>query len=200
MAIAIQPDIRVTTTKSELRQLRANGKIPGVVFGPQVGSIPITIHEKELHPILSRQAHSILQMEVPGQGRHSVIISEVQRDAIVNKLLHVDFHQFNMNEEIRTSVPIEFIGVAAGVKAGGIKTVVSDTVEVKCLPKHLPSSIRADISALEVGDNLSVGELKLPEQVTLMTDPKEVLLSITGTQKETTANDQAAVETEEEAS
>lgn len=200
MAIAIQPDIRMTTTKSELRQLRANGKIPGVVFGPQVGSIPIIINEKELHPILSRQAHSILQMEVPGQGRHSVMISEVQRDAIVNKLLHVDFHQFNMNEEIRTSVPIEFEGTAAGVKAGGIKTVISDTVEVKCLPKHLPSSIRADITALEVGDNLSVAELELPEQVALVTDPKEVLLSITGIQKESTSSQDTEEIAEEEAS
>lgn len=183
MAIAIQAEVRQTKTKAELRQLRANGKIPGVVFGSQVGSIPISIDEKTLHPILSKHARSILEMEVPGKGKQSVIIGEVQRDPIVGKLLHVDFHQFNTNEEMKAEVKVDYTGTAAGVKAGGIKTVIKDTVEIKCMPEHLPVVIEVDISELEIGDNLTAAQISLPEHVSLITDPKEVLLSISAQQK-----------------
>ena len=194
MVAAIQPELRRTTAKSELRKLRAAGKIPGVVYGPQIGSIPISIDEKVLHPILTRHARSILQMEIPGKGRHAVLLSGVQRDMIVNKPLHVDFQQVSLNEEVRVRVPIEFVGTAVGVKEGGVRTVISDSVEVRCLPERLPSVISADISSLQIGENLTAGSLELPEGVALLTDASEVLISITGSRKSDESDAEAGAE------
>jgi large subunit ribosomal protein L25 len=191
MIAAIQPELRRTTAKSELRKLRAAGKIPGVVYGPQIGSIPISIDEKVLHPILARHARSILQMEIPGKGRHAVLLSGVQRDMIVNKPMHVDFQQVSLNEEIRVRVPVEFVGTAAGVKEGGVRTVINDSVEVRRLPERLPSVISVDISSLQIGENLTAGSLELPEGVALLTDASEVLIGIAGSRKSDESDEEA---------
>jgi large subunit ribosomal protein L25 len=192
MVAAIQPELRRATAKSELRKLRLAGKIPGVVYGPQVGSIPIAIPERVLQPILTRHARSVLQMDVPGKGRHAVLLVGVQRDMIARRPLHVDFQQVDLNKEIRFRVPVEFVGTAAGVRKGGVKTVMNDELEIRCLPARLPSVITVDIASLQIGDHLTAGEVQLPEGVTLLTDPDEVLVRISGAEASDEAEEAAA--------
>jgi large subunit ribosomal protein L25 len=178
-------------TKSELRQMREQGKIPAVVYGKKVPSTPIAIDAKELNAFLKSNPHSIIEMDVPGQGRFPVMLHGLHRDSLDRSLLHVDFQQINMDEPIRTTVALEFTGESPAQREGGVLTVVQHEVEVRCLPQHLPSVIHADISGLGLGDSLMAGDLKLPPEIELKTDDNAVLATILVPQKGTAEADEA---------
>ncbi|WP_309120420.1 hypothetical protein [Paenibacillus sp.] len=91
MALALQAERRVTKTKGQLRQLRADGKVPGIVYGSGEENVPIVVDERMLHPILAYHADSIVQLDIPGIGTKQVRIESVQRDCLVGKCEHIDF-------------------------------------------------------------------------------------------------------------
>jgi large subunit ribosomal protein L25 len=187
---AIRADKRAASTKSELKRLRDQGKIPGVVYGKQLKSPAlIAVDEKELLNLLRGHARSVLELDIQGEGKRHVMINEVQRDMIKQNVLHVDFRQVNMDEEVRTTVPIEIEGQAAGVKQGGIMQVLLHELEVRCLPKDLPASIPIDVSAVDIGENLLVGDLKLPDTIQVLSDANEVIVTILAPQKESEAEE-----------
>lgn len=185
MAIVMKADPRTRSTKGALRQLRQGGQIPCVVYGKQLQeSAAISMNERELLSLLHSQPNAVIEIDVPAYGKHSVMISEVQRDAINGKLLHIDFLQINMNEMVRTHVRIEPTGESAGVKEGGILQVIMHELEVQCLPGNIPEVIMADIAALHVGENLHVSDLQLPEGVEVKSDPDLVVMTVLAPQKE----------------
>ncbi|MCI3923675.1 50S ribosomal protein L25 [Paenibacillus sp. TRM 82003] len=191
MALALQAELRGNRTKGQLRRLRASGKIPGIAYGNGFDSVPLVVDEKKLHPILAYHANSILELDIPGRERRHVLVKAVQKDCIVGHLEHIDFRFVRMHEEIRASVRVEFVGDPVGAK-NGIRTVVKDLVEVKCMPASLPEALTVDVSDLDVGGNVLASQLEVPEGVELLTDGGEVLLLLSAKQKEaSTAQDEA---------
>jgi large subunit ribosomal protein L25 len=185
MAIAMQADARSVKTKGDLRKLRLGGMVPGVVYGKQLSeSATVSIREKELKALLRSQPNAVLEMEVPGQGKHSVMVADVQRDSLNGVITHVDFHQINMNEEVRANVRIEATGDSAGVREGGILSIVLHELEVQCLPGAIPEHISVDISSLGIGESLQVKDLMLPQGVEVSSDPEVVVLTVLAPQKE----------------
>ncbi|RKN65743.1 50S ribosomal protein L25 [Paenibacillus ginsengarvi] len=172
-------------TKSELNQMRERGKVPGVVYGKKVASTPIAIDEKELHALLKHNQHSIVQMDIPGRGAFPVMINGVQRDSLKRSVLHIDFHQINMDEPIRATVGLEFTGESPAQREGGVLTALLHEVEVRCLPSRLPGAIEVDISGLELGGSFLAKDLQLPPEVELKTDENSVLATILVPQKAT---------------
>ncbi|NOU98322.1 50S ribosomal protein L25 [Paenibacillus sp. LMG 31456] len=189
MTVTMIAEERNRGTKSERKGLRAKGKIPAVLYGSKVSSTPIAISEKELLVLLRSNPHAIIEMDVPQLGKQPVMISEVQRDALSRNVLHVDFHQINMDEPVSTTVRLDFTGDAAGVKAGGILQIQHHEIEVRCLPKDIPASILVDVSQLEIGTNILVSELKLPAAIEIKTDVHDVLATVLMPQKEAEAVD-----------
>ncbi|GAA3411763.1 50S ribosomal protein L25 [Paenibacillus hodogayensis] len=170
-------------TKSDLKKMREQGQVPGVVYGKKVPSTPISINEKELNALLRHHQHSILEMDIPNQGKFPVMINGIQRDSLSRSLLHIDFHQINMNEPIRATVGLELTGESPAQREGGVLTAVLHEVEVRCLPDHLPGSIAVDISGLELGGSFLAKDLQLPPEVELKTDENAVLATILVPQK-----------------
>lgn len=200
MAIAMRAEQRDNKTKGELRQLRLNGHIPGVVYGKQLGApAVVSVNGKELTSLLRSNPNAILELDVPTIGKHSVMVTDVQRDTLHNHLLHVDFHQINLNEKIRANVRIEATGDSIGVREGGILQVILHEVEVHCLPGDIPEVVEVDTSDLSVGEGLQVKDLKLPSGVEAKSDPEMVVLTVLAPQKELTAEEAQAqdVETQE---
>lgn len=184
MAIAMNADQRTVTTKGELRQLRLQGKIPGVIYGKQFTvAAQVTVDDKELQALLRSHPNAVLEINIPTHGKTSVMISEIQRDSLTRQVLHVDFHQINMNENVRASVRIQADGDSQGVKEGGILQVILHDLEVQCLPGNIPDAVSIDISALAVGESLLVSDLKLPEGVETFVDPEQVVVTILAPQK-----------------
>lgn len=197
MAIAMNADQRTGTTKGELRQLRLQGKVPGVIYGKQLSNAAqVTVDGKELQSLLRSHPNAVLEINVPSHGKTSVMISEIQRDSLNRQVLHVDFHQINMNENVKANVRIQAEGDSQGVKEGGVLQVVMHELEVQCLPNNIPDAVTVDISSLAVGESVLVSDLKLPKGVELSADPEQVVLTILAPQKELTEEEaeDAAVE------
>lgn len=200
MAIAMNADQRTVTTKGELRQLRLQGKIPGVIYGKQLtDSAQVIVDGKELQALLRSQPNAVLEINIPSQGKTSVMISEIQRDALSRQVLHVDFHQINMNENVRANVRIHAEGDSQGVREGGILQLILHELEVQCLPGNIPDAISVDISTLDIGGSILVSDLQLPEGVEIFVDLDQVVATILAPQKELTEEEaeDAAVETAE---
>lgn len=185
MEAALKAEVRKTTTKSERKGLRAKGKIPAVVYGAKVNNTPIVIDERELSALLRTNPHAIIQMDVPDMGKQPVMINEIQRDPILRDVIHVDFHQINMDEPVTTTVRLDFVGDAAGVRMGGILQIQHHEIEIRCLPKQIPDSIEVDVSELEIGNSLLLTDLKVPEFVELKKSvANDVVVTILAPQKE----------------
>ncbi|MEV5030823.1 50S ribosomal protein L25/general stress protein Ctc [Paenibacillus sp. LPE1-1-1.1] len=200
MAIAMNADQRTVTTKGELRQLRLQGKIPGVIYGKQLtDSAQVIVDGKELQALLRSQPNAVLEINIPSQGKTSVMISEIQRDALSRQVLHVDFHQINMNENVRANVRIHAEGDSQGVREGGILQLILHELEVQCLPGNIPDALSVDISTLDIGGSILVSDLQLPKGVEVFADPEQVVATILAPQKELTEEEaeDAAVETAE---
>ncbi|MGN7457933.1 50S ribosomal protein L25 [Paenibacillus pasadenensis] len=185
MAITMQAEARSNASKGSLRKLRQEGRVPAVVYGKKLeSSSVISLEEKAVLHLLRSQPNAIIELSIPEAGKQPVMITDVQRDALSRRLIHVDLHQINMNEEIKASVRVDLTGDSTGVREGGVLSVTLHEVEVQCLPNDIPESLEADISGLGVGENLSAGELKLPDKVQLVTDPEQIIAGVLAPQKE----------------
>ncbi|WP_164821713.1 50S ribosomal protein L25 [Paenibacillus koleovorans] len=174
---------RMDVTRAELKQMRAEGRVPAVVYGKAIGSVPISVDEKDLNQLLRGHHNGVITMKVPGQGDQPVMVGDLHRHKLSRSVLHVDFHQINMNEPVHAKVALELDGDSPGVREGGVLTALLHEVEIRCLPNKLPGSLKVDISAMGTGDSLLAGDLPLPEGVELKTDPHAVIVTILVPQK-----------------
>ncbi len=185
MAMTMKAATRPSSTKGELRKLRMAGHVPGIIYGKQLdGAASVSVDEKDIQAMLRTNPNAIMEIEVPAQGSFSVMVSSVQRDPLSRQLLHVDFHQISMNEPVRAFVRVEVTGDATGVREGGIMQAILHEIEVQCLPSQIPDMITADITALEIGENLFVSDLHMPAGVEVKVDPQLVVVTILAPQKE----------------
>jgi len=114
-----------------------------------------------------------------------VLAHDIQINAINDKILHIDFYQVNMKEEIKTRVPVVLKGESQGVKLdGGILVHGIRDVEIKCLPNNIPDKFEIDVTPLKIGNSLHVSDLKLAKDITVLTLPTEILVSISAPSKE----------------
>jgi large subunit ribosomal protein L25 len=183
MPDVLKAEKREGKTKSEIKQIRAEGKIPAVVYGRKAGSAAISVEGKELIALLRGNPHAVLQIEMPTGGKHSVMVQDVQKDIMTGAILHVDLHQISMNDPVHTNVVVTLTGEAKGVREGGILTLETREIEIKCLPKDIPASLTADISGLEIGGHLLVSDLELPDKVELLSNPDDVVAAILAPKK-----------------
>lgn len=184
MQASLKAELRsMEATKSELKAMRAGGRVPAVVYGKSIGSVPISVDEKQMSALLRGHHNGVLTLEVPGQGSQPVMVGGVDRHKLSRDVLHVDFHQINMSEPVLAKVPIDLQGDSPGVREGGVLTALLHEIEVRCLPDKLPADLKVDISALGTGDSLLAGDLSLPEDVELKTDPHAVIVTILIPQK-----------------
>ncbi len=162
------------------KRLRAEGKVPGVVYGRDVDSKIVSVDNLELTRVFHRAGHTgLIELAVGEAKPVHVLISELQTNHL-GRIQHVDFHQVKMDEIVRTEVPIRLVGEPPAVfNLGGSLVQVLEEVEVEALPADLPSALELDVSGLEeLETNLSVADLKLPKGVTLLSDEHDMICKI----------------------
>jgi len=162
------------------KRLRAEGKIPAVIYGREFGeALPVTIDLRELRNAMSgKSAHSIINLTIEGRGTTSVLLHERQDDVISKRPIHLDLHAVNLDEEVDATVKIVATGTAAGVKNGGILDIVAREIDVRALPANVPDHIEIDVRELEIGQAIHVRDLVVPEGVTIASDPNEIVASV----------------------
>lgn len=182
---SITVETRNEGTKGQLKMLREQGKIPGVVYGKQQENELIVVDEKELLQLLKMNAGGVLQLEAPNNGTRPVMVGEVQRDKVLkNRILHVDFHQIDMRGKVKATVRVELMGEAAGVREGGLLQQLQNTVDIRCVASDIPAAITVDVSGLQQGEHLYARDLQLPPGVELKSDENEIVVTILTPQKE----------------
>lgn len=173
MAISFElnAEPRADTGKGASRRLRHAGKVPAIIYGGDKAPEALTLSHNELLRNLEHEAFysHILTINTGGKST-SAILRDLQRHPSKPVIMHVDLQRVSADEELRTQVPVHFIGedVCPGVKAGGLVMHELTEVEIECLPKDLPEYIEVDMSALDVGDTVHLSDLKVPDGVTLM--------------------------------
>ena len=170
---------REAAGKNVARRLRRAGSIPAVLYGAGKEPVSLTVDPRRLTEILRSESgvNTIFQLNLAGtdQRRH-VMIREYQVDPVEGHLLHADFVRIQMDEAIEVEVPVKLDGEAAGVKLdGGILEQVTRTVRVSCLPSNIPEALHIDVSAMKIGDHLSVADLVKSDKYTINSDATLIL-------------------------
>lgn len=176
----LKADKRETTGKAT-RRLRHAGLLPAVVYGHNASPTSVQLDAHEFERVFSRSGRTQLIDLVVEQGRaHKVLVKEVQRSPRKNTFVHVDFHQVSLREKLQVDVPVVVTGQAEPVATGDADVlVVMHSLKVECLPTVIPEAVEVDISSLtEVEAGVRVSELQLPEGVTAVADPDELVVKL----------------------
>jgi large subunit ribosomal protein L25 len=156
----------------QVKTLRREGVLPGIVYGRGISSIPISLNAHKANQILSAiTSSSLVDLEIDGE-RHKTLVREKQRDPVTGDVLHIDFYEVSMTAKLRTDVMLEFQGESPAVKElMGVLVNVLESLEIECMPQDLPNRIIADLSTLEeIGDSLYVRDIILPPNIELISD------------------------------
>src|SRR5687768_1028182 len=175
--IVVEARPRADFGKNVNRRLRAQGLIPGVVYGAKKEPVPVAVSPKEIGTILRSASgeNTLFDLQLDG-GRRKVILKEFQVEPIKGKLLHADFYEVALDQALEVTVHIELTGVPVGVKVeGGILDFVTRELQVECLPTDIPEKIVVDVSELGMGKHVRVSDIKAPERVTILTDSDIVI-------------------------
>jgi large subunit ribosomal protein L25 len=151
-----------TFNKNHARRVRVQGLIPAVVYGAGQESVAVTVDPKVITKILySDSGHNtIFDLTIEGTGVTKAMIVDWQNEPIKGKLLHIDLKRIAMDKAMRVSVPVQLVGVPAGVKnSGGILSQVLHEVEIECLPGDIPGHIDVDVSNLELHGAIHISDL-----------------------------------------
>ena len=191
-----------TVTGKQVRQLRRDGMVPGIVYGPVVeGTVPVMVDRREFLKFYQSHGHSTLFDLKWDGGVESVFIREVQVDPVRRDPLHIDFFAPNLRRPIRAMVPLVLHNAASSSQA--VFTEVRTEVEVEALPARIPAQLDVDVSGLEnVGDALHVRDITVPAGVELVTDGDELVAqmapaALPETEEESAPADEEATESAE---
>lgn len=168
--------------KSTARKIRREGFTPAVLYGREMRPISLTVNPIDLKKALSTEAGENTLLEIHVKGGEEItkiaLLREVQYDNLTSRPIHFDFQEILMKELITVKVPVEIVGKAPGIQEGGILEEILREIEVKCLPASIPNVIEVDVSQLGIGDSMHIGDLTLPEGVTVLHDPDETIITM----------------------
>ena len=194
-------NIRVKATTREMigkthRRLD-DSKLAGVVYGTAHKSQAVEVERHEFEQVLAHEgniASKLIDMNIDGGKTVHVIVKAMQRDVMKGTVMHVDFWAVNMRQKVTTTVPVHFEGEAPGLKTGGVFMHNVQHINVEALPDELPEFLIADISTLEVGDNIHVRDLVVPAGVTVLDAEDEIVASVVPPAKEEEVVEEEAAE------
>ena len=180
------------------RRLRAQGKVPAVVYGHNSGNQPLTLDRLEFQRVFARAGRThLVDLEVDGQSA-KVLVREIQTHPRRQGPIHVDFYAVSLQEKLRVEIPVQLTGESPIVKLGDADVLHTlHEIEVECLPTDIPEPFVVDISGLEqIDDEVRVRDLKVPPGVTLLVEPDELVVKITHRRELKVEEEAPAVEAE----
>jgi len=179
-----------TFNKGFARRVRMQGLIPAVVYGAGKESVAVTVDPKVITKILySDSGHNtIFDLAIEGAPAAKGMIVDWQNEPIKGHLLHIDIKRIAMDKTMRVSVPVQLIGVPAGVKTGGgILGQVLHEVEIECLPTDIPSHIDVDVAALEVNGAIHISDLPHSDKIKFLGGEHDLVAHVTVAKEEAAA-------------
>lgn len=181
-AVTIQAQVRDPrknkgTGSRVARRLRAQGRIPAIIYGHKQAPQPVSLARDDVWLMIKRSTH-LAQLSLGGGSNETVLVRDVQWDHLGKEIIHLDFARVSADEAIHTTVPLELHGTAPGVGEGGVLTQVIHSIAVTCRANAIPDQIRLEVGDLHLGQGLHARDLKLPEGLTVSVDPELLLVHV----------------------
>lgn len=196
--IAAQP--REEQGKGPAGRLRRDGLVPGVVYGEGREARMVQINAHDFEQVLRKHSgeHMLVELSIKGDSPRQVLIQEVQHHPVSGKVLHVDFNEVSMTERLSVEVPIELVGDPVGVtKQGGVLEHILRELEVECLPTDILERVEVDVSAMEIGDSLTVADIQLDsEKYEILSDSEYAIAAVAAPRVEEEEEEEEEVEAE----
>ena len=181
--IELKADIRTTTGNGPARRLRQKGRIPAVLYGPGTESVLLSVNIRDIDRVFKkgRIGQALLNLVISNNGEtttKTVMVKELQLHPVSRDFLHIDFYEIAMDRKIMVNVPITTTGKAKGVEIGGILQIIRRELEVQCYPLDVPESIEIDITNLDIGDSIHVGDIQRQNEVEFLDDENFTVVTI----------------------
>ena len=168
---------RTAAGKGGARSLRANGQVPGIIYGHAREPLPVAVSTRDLDKMLEHISAESTVVELSIDGRMSrTLIREIQRHPFRRQILHVDFQELVAGEKVTVRIPIVLVGISEAVRLEG--AVIDQTMrelEIEVDPVNIPARIEADITNLVIGHSLHVSDLPVPPGVEVLDDPEQTV-------------------------
>jgi len=187
---------REISTKGSLNGLRKQEMVPGIIYGKGVSPMPVAFKQADLTRIFrTRGTGGLYKLSIQGEESAMALLRDVQRKPMSGEIIHVDFMQVRMTENITALVPVVVIGDEELVKQGAILQAGLKEIEVECLPGNLPDSLHLDVSGRSMGDTVLAQDLEHLSGVKILADPDTVVLVISHPAREVDVAEEPAEET-----
>lgn len=174
---------RTLSRRGGSKKLRDAGRIPAVIYGGQSKPQSLEVDRKAMEDLIHHSASENLLVDLTvdkdSKAKRLALVKEVQHYSLNGKLMHIDFHEVSENEKVTVVVPLETTGEPVGVKTGGgVLEHVLHKLKVRCLPKDLPEVIVVDVTSLEIGKAIHIGEIAAPAGVEILGDKHISVLAV----------------------
>jgi len=166
---SLEANTRNTKTKGDVRSLRLNGNIPGIVYGGVEQNEKVTISKKTLKSLIDKEnfLSNIITLNLDGKPQN-VLPREITYNVISDEPTHIDFLRVVPGVKIRIEVPVQFINheKSPGLKKGGVLNIVRRKIELKCPSEKIPEAIIIDLDGVDIGESFKISSIKLETGVT----------------------------------
>jgi len=182
-SVALKAYPRSQVQRAEVTKLRRAGRVPATIYGRQAQPQNLEVDYEEITDLLHHSASENvlvdLSVENDPRAKRLALVQEVQHHPLSAKVVHLDLHEVAENEKVTVQVPVETTGEAAGVKTGGGSlTHVLLKLKVRSLPKDLPEEILIDVTALEIGKSIHIGQIVPPAGVEILGDKHLTVVAV----------------------
>ncbi|MBU0477703.1 50S ribosomal protein L25/general stress protein Ctc [bacterium] len=181
--IQLQSNIRKEINTRSTKDLRKQGYIPGVLYGHGIKTLNIAVEQKKFEQMVKKMhgENVLISLSIDSDGsskQETVMVREIQYHPVSDGLLHIDFYKILLHEKITTRISIILTGEAPGVKEGGVLDHSMRDMEIRCLPDKIPGHLEVDVSQLRIGSSIHIRDMKIPEDVEVLADPDQAVVSI----------------------
>lgn len=194
---ALKVTLREAGGSRATRRLRRTGAVPGVVYGGGEDPVSFQVNERTLRHALA-DAGAVIDLDIEGGATGPVVLKEIARHPVNGATMHIDLIRVRLDVKIQSVVALELTGVdeAPGVREGGVLELITRELNVEALPNDIPDTLEHDVSAMQIGDHLTLDALTPPSTVTLLDDPETVIATLTPPRLQTDSADEIESETE----
>ena len=198
--IILKAETRVAVGKKAAKDLRAKGLIPANVYKGGKSAVSLQVSADNLSEVLHTSAgeNVIITLKIAGEGGgkdKTVVIKEIQREPIKDRILHVDFNEISLTEALKVNVPLVSRGEPVGVKIdGGVLEHVIRELQVECLPTAIPEKMEVDVSNLKINDTIHVKDIVPPEGVKILNDTELIVMIVKPPKVEAVVKEEVAAE------
>jgi large subunit ribosomal protein L25 len=195
MNLKIKAEPRTTERKSDVKNVRNSGLIPGIIYGAGKEGVMISLPEIDFLKLVKKSIGEVAIFDIELEGKnYKTFLKDQQIHPVTRQFRHLDFKELHAGKPITIEIPLHYVGTAEGIKAGGLMEILHHTLELTCLPKDIPEEITIDVSNIKLGQAIHFGDIQLAEGLQASMSAATTLVAVRiprGSDEDEVAEDEA---------